>query len=909
MALSFPGTAGFSRYALFAGVASLALPAAAYAQDADPSDIEQELEDTLGEGNTIVVTATKREQTLQETPVAVSVTTAETIEQAQIRDINDLQSVVPSLRVSTLQSSFSTTFSVRGFGTDGNNLGLEPSVAVFVDGVYRSRAISQISDLPNLQRVEVLRGPQSTLFGKNASAGVISIVSKPPSFDLEGSVEATYGNYDAMVLKGYVSGPITDSIAASIAGGYNRRDGYITNGFNGDDLNDRNRWFTRGQLLFDNGSNLTVRLIGDYDEIDENCCAVANVAGSLETDLIQSPLIGGQLNDPDDALNDVVFTNVVPFNRVQNWGGSGQIDYDFGGVSLTSITAYRDTSLSANQDVDFSSAALASGAQIGEADIQAFTQELRLASDFDGPLNFLVGGYYFKEDLAVQDQIVYGPDFRTFADQLIQGASGGQLSVAALEGITSVPSGTFFASGQGFFNDFSQDNEAFSLFGQVDFDVTDRLTLTLGANYTEDRKTVVSNSTSTDAFSQVDLVSVGGQVLAQQAIATTVGNALGLGRLATAAEVQAFATGTSPAGAAGAAAFPQIQAGATAFAQLNAPLTPTEAANDGNPATSGNPFLTLTPLQFLPPILNLPNAVEDGKTKDDNWSYIARLAYEIAPSLNGYLSYATGFKASSFNLSRDSRPLASDFAQIVGTPLATPNLRPGTRFALPEESTVYEAGLKGDWGLVGANLTVFLQQIDNFQANTFIGSSFVLANAGEQETFGIEFDGFARPTDDLTLFLAMTYLDPKYVTFTGSPVGDLSGETVAGVAPLSFSIGAQWDKEISNGNRLIARVDFAHESEVQILNGLTNYIGTNPDGSPDYEPARQEALQYTREVNNLNASITYALDMGLEFSIWGRNLLDDRYITTIFPAVAQGEAISGYPNQPLTYGGTVRFKF
>ena len=907
MATKFPGVAGYSRYALFAGVAALALPGAAFAQDADPA--EEELAAELGNQSTIIVTATKREQTLQETPVAVSVTTAETIEQAQIRDISDLQSVVPSLRVSTLQSAFSTSFSVRGFGTDGNNLGLEPSVAVFVDGVYRSRAISQISDLPNLQRVEVLRGPQSTLFGKNASAGVISIVSKPPSFNLEGSVEASYGNYDAMVLKGYVSGPLSDSFAASIAGGYNRREGYVTNGFNGDDLNDRNRWFTRGQLLFDNGSNLTVRLIGDYDEIDEKCCAVANVAGSVETGLIQSPIIGGQLNNPATPLTDIIFSDVVPSNKVQNWGGSGQIDYDFGGIGLTSITAYRSTNLSADQDVDFSSALLAAGAQIGEAEIQTFTQELRFASDFDGMFNFLVGGYYFKEDLEVQDQIVYGPDFRPYANQLIIGASGGQLSVAALEALTLATPGTFFASGQGFFNDFTQDNEAFSLFGQVDLDLTDRLTLTLGANYTEDRKTVVSNSVSTDAFSSVDLAGLGGAVITQQAIATQVGGALGLGGPATAAQVAAFAAGTSPAGAAGAAAFPTIVAGASAFGAANANITVAQAAADGNPATVGNPFLGLRPFQFLPPLLNLPNAVEDGKTNDSNWSYIARAAYEFTDSLNGYLSYATGFKASSFNLSRDSRPLPGDFAQIVGTPLETPNLRPGTRFALPEESTVYEAGLKADWGLVGANLTVFLQQIENFQANTFIGASFVLANAGEQETFGIEFDGFARPTDELTLTLAMTYLDPKYTSFTGSPVGDLSGEQVAGVAPLSFSFGAQWNKEMNNGNRLIIRGDFAHEAQVPVANGLTNFVTTNPDGTPNYDLARTEARKYTREVNNLNASITYALDMGLEFSAWARNLLDDRYITTVFPSVAQGRSISGYPNQPRTYGGTVRYKF
>ncbi|MGN6496823.1 MAG: TonB-dependent receptor, partial [Tsuneonella sp.] len=235
-----------ARLALLAGTATFAFPALAQAQDAAAEATAQQTTDSdadkipdaadSGTGNEIIVTATKREQTLQDTPVAVSVTTAETIERAQIRDVTDLATVVPSLRVTQSQSQFATTYSIRGFGTSGNNLGLEPSVAVFVDGVYRSRAIAQISDLPEIQRVEVLRGPQSTLFGKNASAGVISIVSKQPSFDFGGSVEASYGNYDALVVKGYLTGPISDTIAASVSAGYNRRDGYVTNLYNGDDL-------------------------------------------------------------------------------------------------------------------------------------------------------------------------------------------------------------------------------------------------------------------------------------------------------------------------------------------------------------------------------------------------------------------------------------------------------------------------------------------------------------------------------------------------------------------------------------------------------------------------------------------------------------------------------------------------
>ena len=891
------GRAATVRTSLLAGAAALALPAAAQAQDTDADfDDEGAGVEAPVNSNVIVVTATKREQTLQETPVAVSVTSAETIEQAQIRDVSDLATVVPSLQVSQNQSSFATSYSVRGFGTDGNNIGLEPSVAMFVDGGYRSRAVSQISDLPDIQRVEVLRGPQSTLFGKNASAGVISIVTKEPQFDFGGMVEASYGNYDAMVVKGFVTGPISDSVAFSAGGGINKRDGFLTNGVNGDDINDRDRWFTRGQLLFDNGGPLRVRVIGDYDKIEERCCGVVNVLPSAEIGAIQ--LLGGQVNDfRNNPDGDVVFTDVDPINEVENYGISGQIDYEFGALTLTSITAYRKTKLAADQDVDFTSLDAVSGANIGDADIDTFTQELRIASDFDGPLNFLVGGYYFDEQVDTSDQIVYGNGFRPFANLLLQGATGGTQTVDTLEATLSALNGTdytgqFFAAGQGFFNNIVQDNEAFSIFGNVDFEITDRLVLTLGANYTKDKKQIVTNSTSTDVFSNIDLVASGNTAIFAQGLATQVGSLLSLGRPATQAEIGAFA-GANP------AAFAQVSAGVQAFAD----------ANDTDPAV--NSLLALTPFQFLPPLQNCPNAVEDCSTDDDDWSWNVRLAYEVTPTLNVYASWATGYKAPSFNLSRDSRPLPADFAALQAQGLAVTNLRPGTRFANAENSEVYEVGIKGNWSRAAANLTFFQQSIEDFQANTFTGTSFILSNAGKQETFGVEFDGQFYASDSLTLSVAMTYLDAQYDSFVASPVGDLSGEPVAGVPELSAVLGAQYNKEInSRGDRIILRGDFAYSSPVQMVNGLTNFIVVDPaTGARDFGPARAAAAAYKREVNNLNASFTYAFDMGLELSVWARNLLDDRYLTTVFPAVAQGQAISGYPNQPRTYGVAARFRF
>ncbi|PKB19611.1 TonB-dependent receptor-like protein [Novosphingobium kunmingense] len=881
---------GNARAALLAGLAvpALALPQMAFAQEeAQPATDEAQADVAIEEGNEIVVTATKREQTLQDTPVAVSVTSAATIERAQIRDIADLASVVPSLKVSTSQNSFATTYAVRGFGTSGNNLGLEPSVAVFVDGVYRSRSMAQISDLPDIQRVEVLRGPQSTLFGKNASAGVISIVTKEPSYTFGGSVEATYGNFDAMTVKGYVTAGLSDTIAASIAGGYNRRDGYVTNAFNGDDIGNRNRWFGRGQVRFDPSDALKIRLIADYDQIDEKCCAVFNLRRSAATGAVNA--VGGQVNDAATIYDDVVYTDVVPFNKVRNWGLSGQMDYEFGPLTLTSITAYRDTDLKANQDVDFSSGALATGANIGQASLKTFTQELRLASDLDGPLNFLVGGYYFNEKVKTADQIVYGNAFRNYANLLIGGtptSPPNDLAVDQLEAQFSALTGrnlinTFFQSGQGFFNAMDQKNEAWSLFGQVDLKPTERLTITLGGNYTHDSKDVTTSSVSTDVFSSLDLNAIR-TTATSFGIAQTVGGILGVpGGIASATQIAGFAA-LQP------ALFQQIQAGAAA-------------------ATA--PILALRPLQFLPPFQNCPNAVESCSTRDGNFSYTARLAYEISDTLNVYASYATGFKASSFNLSRDSRPTLSDLAALRAANLAVTNLTSGSRFSRPEKSKVYEVGIKGNWGLASANLTFFKQSIEDFQVNNFTGTGYIFSNADKQSTFGIEFDGRVNPTRELTLMLAMTYLDPKYDSYVNSPFGDVSGTQIVNISKLSATFGAQYERRLANDDRLIARTDFNYSAPVQVQPGLLNYIGTNANGTPNYAPARDAARPFGREVNDLNASLTYAMANGLELSVWGRNLLDDRYLVDIFDSVAQRQSVSGYTNQPRTYGVAARFKW
>ena len=346
------------RTALFASVAAAGLltPAAAFAQpDAQvpQQDDDEDPTDGIEAGNLVVITASKRETTLQETPIAVTVTSGETLERAQIRDLNDLQTVAPSLRVNTLQSSANTNFIIRGFGNGANNAGIEPSVGVFIDGVYRSRSAGQIGDLANVQRIEVLRGPQSTLFGKNASAGVISVVTREPQFQFGGSVEATYGNFDQYIFKGDVTGPITDTIALSLDGNYNKRDGYVDVPNLGIDINNRDRYSVRAQALFEPSRDFKLRLIGDYNRIDEECCYAGNIVAGPTVPAIFG--VGGAIV-PEDLFGDTTFLNIAPTNEIDSYGGSAQIDYNIGALTLTSISAYRELKSDNVQDVDFSSA-------------------------------------------------------------------------------------------------------------------------------------------------------------------------------------------------------------------------------------------------------------------------------------------------------------------------------------------------------------------------------------------------------------------------------------------------------------------------------------------------------------------------------------------------------------------------
>ncbi|MFN9632451.1 MAG: TonB-dependent receptor [Erythrobacteraceae bacterium] len=850
------GSAGLYRFTLLAGAGAfaVAMPGVALAQDAEPEAQQG--------SNQIIVTASKREQTLQEVPISVSVTSGETIERAQIRDVLDLQTVVPSLRVSQLQSASSTTFIIRGFGNGDNNFGIEPSVGVFIDGVFRSRSAAALSDLNMVQRIEVLNGPQSTLFGKNASAGVISVVTKEPQYEFGGLVEASYGNFNAMVLRGELTGPISENIAWSIDGSYNKRDGYATIVNLDEEISERNRWSARGQLMIEPSPDFKIRAIADYSKIDEACCQVSTLVAGPTAAAIRA--VGGNLDTNFFSYN--TFLNQVPENVVDNDGGSLQAAWNIGNLTVTSITAYRELENFQNQDVDFTSARVVS--EIRNQKVDTFTQELRIASDFDGPINFLLGGFYFDESITQDSSLTTGPDARNFFALL----AGNPLVFNGVEQGLGLPQGSIFSAGPLTAEQFSMDNTAWSVFGTVDFEPIDGLVFTAGFNYTDDKKDFELTQQAFDELANINLV---------DAFITGATS----GTVRTRQQFQALPLANQQA----------LLAAAT------------------NPAV--NPLIGLSPFQFQPPFLNLPNSVEPGRTKDDEFTYLLRAAYQISNEINIYASYATGFKASSVNLSRDSRPAFGDYipgpgrsffgapaSPVTNAGLAVPNLGTGSRFAGPEEAEVYEIGMKAQWDGFGVNLALFDQTIQGFQSFLFTGTGFQLNNAGEQSVKGFELDSTVSPTDGLVFTFAATYLDAKFDSFTASPVGDLTGFRPGGIPEWNLRTSATYTYEFgSSGTKLISRLDYSHESNVDINNGLPTFNGP--------VTARRDPRIFSREVNLVNGSIMLQLDNGLEVGVWGRNLLDDQYIITVFDGVAQAGTVSGYPSQPRTYGGIARFRF
>jgi iron complex outermembrane recepter protein len=890
----------------------LAMPTMAFAQD---EGVAQEDTEVAEDAGAIIVTATRRETALSDVPLAVSAIGGEALQNSGVTDLRALNQLAPSLIVSGATSESNFTARIRGIGTVGENPGLESSVALFIDGVYRSRTGAGLTELGEIERIEVLRGPQGTLFGRNASAGLLNVITKKPKFEFGGYAAGTYGNYDYMRLEGGVTGPIIgETLAAKLEAVYMKRDGYIKQVTAGEpDINDRDRYLVRAQLLFEPTSDISFRVIGDYSKRNENCC------GGLFQNPIRnlsriSPTGSGAENVLQTANTLAPLLNLlganyqfapagVPFVRrtattagfpyradSKDWGVSGELNWDFGGAELTSVSAFRDYKYTQGQDSDFNALDLLHRTD-EDRRFKTFTQELRLQGEaFDGRLDWLIGGYYADETLTQDQDLKYGADYERFANCVTVATIAAATLNPASATCSTLPAASF-PGYQGFAallgaprisntgverNFFRQKSRNYAFFTHEIIEIIpDTLTLTLGARYTNERKQL----NSTVNFSN------------------TLCNAL-----------------------------------------LNSPFV----AFAGTVCS-----INSTAIGF--------NGTEPGTSRsEDEWTGTGVLSFKPVDDLMIYASYSKGYKAGGYNLDTSAldRTCNVTFDAACAARLALPantqfNGRPEAsdlQFA-PEKVDAYEVGVKFDGRMIDINVAAFKSSFDNYQLNTFNGTTFEVTNIASCKddlngtdrdgsiatgrcaanrlqpgvvSKGIETEFFFYPASDLTINGGVTYLSSKYrnnlVGTGGAPLSpvlfQLPGRRTFS-AEWAMTGAISWTPQITDSLRALVYLDARMQSDV------------NTGSDLDAEKIQDGYGLVNGRLGLLGPDRQWSVE------IWGQNLFNVKYQQISADAPGQGggtfravaaPATTGlggtanqlfltFPGEPRTFGITVRGKF
>ncbi len=892
---------------LLISTAMMAFAAPAYAQDAPAEDAAAE--------ETIIVTATRRASPLSDVPIAVSAVSGEALAATGATDVRALNQLAPSLLVSGATSEVNFSARIRGIGTVGENAGLESSVGLFIDGVYRSRTGVGLSELGEVERVEVLRGPQGTLFGRNSTAGLINIVTKgPDTRGFSAGAAATYGNYDYMRLDANINAPLGENAAARIDAVWQKRDGFIKNLTPGEkDINNRDRYLVRGQLKFEPTDALTFRIIGDYSKRDELCCGAAYIQPIRNLTRAAdgtATISANSLFAIEQALGANIQTDSGSFSRSTSttpgwnflskstdWGVSGEMNWDLGAANLTSVTAYRDYKNRQGQDSDYNRLDILHRDALARR-FRVFTQEVRLQGEaLDGKLDWLVGGYYATEKLNVSDNIKYGADYERFANCVISATIAPTLLNLASPTCSNLPgaafpgyqglaaaTGTARLNGTGVVNNaFVQDSRNYALFTHNVFDIIeDKLSLTLGARYTNERKDLTAS----------------------------------------------FNTNNSLCGA-----LRNLTSGLASLACV---------INN----TSGPGFTSASP---------------NTKKSEDQFTGTGVLSFKPIEDVLVYASFSKGYKAGGFNLDSSALDLpcnpatgtaaqqAACAAQLARPVNSVGNARPEAidlQFAA-EKVDAYEIGLKYDGRGIDVNVALFDQRYSNFQLNTFNGVNFEVTNIQACKTAlngadtdgsaatggcaasdlrpgvrsrGFEVETILSPTRDVNVNLGLTYTDTKYqkdlVGTNGRPLSpvlfQLPGRRVSNAAAYVVTSGASWTPDVGDtGMTALFYVDMRLQSDV------------NTGSDLDYEKTQDGFASVNGRLG------LYGPEKRWGIELWGQNLLDKKVQQIASDAPLQGggtlraitspastglagtanQLFIGFPNEPRTYGITVKTKF
>jgi len=893
----------------------------------------------------IVITAQGRTQVLQDVPIAVSAINAESMQNSGATDIRQLNQLAPSLLVSSTGTESNGSARIRGIGTVGDNPGLESSVAVFIDGVYRSRSGIGLNELGEIERVEVLRGPQGTLFGRNASAGLLNIISKKPNLtEMEGFAEVGYGNFDAWRASGGITGPIgKGGFGYRLDGVWSKRDGFyhVINAASGTErrVNNRDRYFVRGQLLYEPRDTIEFRLIGDYSHRNESCCGAAYIS-LLET-FDPTPGIPGDFSirapsaaSPDGnrivdiltSLGGIFPTRGDPFSRqiaitpgrtyegtTTDWGVSGQLDWTLGGnATLTSITGYRTYKADSPSDTDYSNVDILFREDDKNAfrQFKTFSQELRLqGAAFNDHLDWLIGAYYANEKLHVRDNIKFGTQYGAFASCRLVAtvstaiprspSSPGCLSatgraVMSSPGVLGPVAGPIIIAGLDRLStvnnvgdddaNYLQDSSNWAVFTHNIFNITNTISLTLGARYTNEHKKFRANFNNTNTICPT-----------QQAFFSN------------------FLTG--------------------GLTPLPASLQPL-AAGVVNLTCQGNTSSSLNGL-----------ALSD-KRNEDEWTGTGILSWKPDKDLLVYASYSKGYKAGGFNLDRSAlgSPIfaPTDPRQAATGGFGTQNLQFD-----PEKVDAYELGIKFGNRSVVVNVAAFRQYFKSFQLNTFNGSVFLVQNINGCTTNlgttdsdpslatgacapakvtsgvisrGIEFEGAVFPRRDLQFTAGLTYASTHYRKDlvgrnTGIPLDPalflLPGDDLSNAPNIVATASATWTPALGgSGMHALFYIDARTTSD----------YNTGSDLFPEKE---QDGYTLVNARVGLRGR---AQRWSVEF--WAQNLFNIDYQQVAFNTPFQGsnsrahvinfgspsfatanQLFSSFLAEPRTYGVTARIRF
>lgn len=814
----------------------------------------------------IVVTAQKREQNLQDVPVAVSAFTGDQLTEAVIKDVFDLQSNTPGLRVDQSQNNNTSNFSIRGVGTSSQNFGLESSVGLYVDGTYRSRQSTMINDMIDIEAVEVLRGPQGTLFGKNTPSGAVLFRTKAPSHEQDAYVSVTGGNYG--LVNASAAGNLTlieDELAIRGTFFSSERDGYIdVKDFGDDELNDRDRWGGRLQALWEPTEDLSIRVIADYSEIDEICCGALTYVDSITSQSVTGPggspvfgsdaaliALGGTIEAGDQTDDFETALNVLPISEATDRGLSIDISWDRGDYTLTSISSYRKYNSRDLIDSDFSDVDLITTENDAEQD--SFSQEFRVDYTSEN-LNAVVGLYYFQQDIELDYNLLGGTDLNSYIfavnpdlGDLISGINTASASTGG-----AIPAATPLA----FPDEFNanhiadQEHESWAIFGQFDYNLSEKLVLTAGLRYTEEEKDM--STVFSETIAGVDWTPAG----AINPVAAGT-NLVILDQTAT----------TSPADVPALLASP-------GFIDSFVPFT--------TPGWGGYLFDGFTPRNDI-----------NAKIEDEQVTGTIKLSWFATEDMMLYASYGTGYKSGGTNTDRIATNFESEFDA--------------------ETSTSFELGMKAEFPdqALRVNAALHHTKIDDFQANAFTGVGFNLQNAGKLKTYGGELEVFWQPLQETVITLAYAYSNAEFDEFesgncwvaypfhtgntdpgaNGDGSCDRSGDRVSGNPEHFANLGIKQSFAIADGIDGYIYGEYTYLSD-QVLDS-------------DNDPFKEEDGY---GLLNMRAGLAWE-EYGLNITLWARNLLDEEYKRTTFTPPAQDGKLMSYPSEPRTYGLTLNKAF